>query len=201
MFSHNLAAIKALCTKAILLAGGEKKLGGNVQEVLDTYIVGESQLSGKEIDLLSIERRGHLKELIFEKIAFLDFPIVFGKPIKFKVKLKSTGTRKSFPDIDFGIAIRDGNNNTLIHCSNRFINREFDHTSDDAEYLFEIENIIKPNIYYLTLFLRSGDEIQDWITNAVKIDIEDGNPYNYTDTKQIQGAILPLFNITSIRNA
>ena len=177
------------------------KLSGNVQEVLDTYILGESQLSGKEIKLSSLERQGYPNELIFEKIAFLDFPIVFGKTIKFKVKLKSTGTKTSFPDIDFGVAIRDGNNNTLIHCSNRFINRNFNHTSDDAEYLFEIENIIKPNIYYLTLFLRSGDVIQDWITNAIKIEIEDGNSYNYTDTKQIQGAILPRFDITSIRNA
>jgi lipopolysaccharide transport system ATP-binding protein len=199
--SHNLAAIKALCTKAILLAGGEMKLGGSVQEVLDTYILGESQLSGKEINLSGLERQGYPNELIFEKIAFLDFPIVFGKPIKFKVKLKSTGAKNSFPDIDFGVAIRDGNNNTLIHCSNRFINRKFNHTSDNDEYIFEIENIINPNIYYLTLFLRSGDEIQDWITNAVKIEIEDGNPYNYTDTKQIQGAILPLFDITVMRNA
>ena len=169
--------------------------------MLDTYILGESQLSGKEINLSSLERHGYPNELIFEKIAFLNFPIVFGKPIKFKVKLKSTGAKNSFPDIDFGVAIRDGNNNTLIHCSNRFINRQFNHTSDIDDYIFEIENIIKPNIYYLTLFLRSGDEIQDWITNAVKIEIEDGNPYNYTDTKKIQGAILPLFDITSIRNA
>jgi hypothetical protein len=61
--------------------------------------------------------------------------------------------------------------------------------------------VIKPDIYYLTLFLRNKDVIQDWLSNVVKIEIEEGNPYNFSDTKQIQGAILPLFDITSMRNA
>lgn len=199
--SHNLAAIKALCTNAIMLASGKMKLGGSVQEVLDAYISGESQLSGKEINLSSIERHTYLNELIFAKITFLEYPIVFGKPIKFRMKLECTGAKATFPDIDFGIAIRDGNNNTLIHCSNRFINKHFSYTSDQSEYLFEIDNILKPGIYYLTCFLRSNNEIQDWITNAIKIKIEDGNPYNYMDTKQIQGAILPQFDITSLKDA
>ncbi|MBI1912001.1 MAG: ABC transporter ATP-binding protein [Deltaproteobacteria bacterium] len=198
--SHNLAAVKALCTKAVLLSAGELKLNASVQDILDAY-VGESQLSGREIDLTGLKRHGYPNELIFEKITFLDFPIVFGRPIRFKVRLKSTGSKNAFPDIDFGIAITDKNNNTLIHCSNRFISRRFDHVSDDEEYFFEIENIINPNVYYLTFFIRSRDEIQDWITNAVKIEIEDGNPYRYTDTKQIQGAILPKFDITSTRTA
>lgn len=195
--SHNLAAIKALCTNAIILADGKMKLGGNVQEVLNAYILGESQLSGKEINLSNIIRHGYLNELKFKKITFLEYPIVFGKPIEFRLKLECSGIKTTFSDIDFGIAIRDENNNTLIHCSNRFINKQFKHTSDEAEYLFEIENILKPGMYYLTFFLRSNNEIQDWISNAIKIEIEDGNPYDYMDTNQIQGAILPHFDINS----
>ena len=150
--SHNLAAIKALCTNAIILDDGKMKLGGDVQEVLNTYTLGESLLSGKEINLSNIIRHEYLNELKFKKITFLEYPIVFGKPIEFKLKLECSGVKTTFPDIDFGIAIRDGNNNTLIHCSNRFINKQFKHTSDETEYLFEIENILKPGLYYLTFF-------------------------------------------------
>lgn len=196
--SHNLAAIKALCTNAIILADGKMKLGGSVQEVLNAYTLGESQLSGKEINLSNIVRHGgYLNELKFKKITFLEYPIAFGKTIEFKLKLECSGVKTRFQDIDFGIAIRDGNNNTLIHCSNRFINKQFKHTSDETEYLFEIENILKPSTYYLTFFLRSNNEIQDWISNAIKIEIEDGNPYSYMDTNQIQGTILPHFDINS----
>jgi len=197
--SHNFSAVKALCGKAMFLNKGRLIFSGNVQETMDCYSE-ESQLSGKEIDLSLLQRKGYAKELIFEKITFLNYPIYFGDPIKFKLKLKSTGDNLHFSDIDFGIAVKDRNNNTIIHCSNRFIGKYFEHVSDMDEYLFEIENIMKPDVYYLTLFLRSKDVIQDWLSNVVKIEIADGNPYNYSDTKQIQGAILPLFHISSIRN-
>jgi lipopolysaccharide transport system ATP-binding protein len=198
--SHNFSAVKALCEKAILLNKGMLIFSGSVQEAIDGY-VEESQLCGKEMDLSQLQRKVYARELIFEKMTLINYPIFFGAPIRFKLKLKSMGGKRHFSDIDFGIAISDRNNNTIIHCSNRFINKTFEHFSDMDEYMFEIQNIMKPDIYYLTLFLRSKDVIQDWLSNVVKIEIEDGNPYNFPNTKQIQGAILPLFDITSMRNA
>jgi lipopolysaccharide transport system ATP-binding protein len=198
--SHNFSAVKALCEKAMLLNKGKLVFNGNVQETIDRY-AEESQLSGKEMDLSQLQRKLYARELIFEKMTLLNYPIFFGAPIRFKLKLKSMGEKRHFSEIDFGIAINDRNNNTIIHCSNRFISKTFEHFSDMDEYLFEIENFMKPDIYYLTLFLRNKDVIQDWLSNVVKIEIEDGNPYNFSDTKQIQGAILPLFDITSMRSA
>jgi hypothetical protein len=75
-----------------------------------------------------------------------------------------------------------------------------EHVSDEDEYLFEIENILKPDVYSLVLFLRSNEVIQDWLTGIVKFEIEDGNPYNFYDTKQIQGLVLPDFRISSLKN-
>ena len=197
--SHNFSTVKALCGKAMLLNKGRLIMSGGVQETIELY-AGESQLSGKEIDLSLLERKGYAHKLIFEKITFLNYPIFFGEPIRFKLKLKSTGSEHRFPDIDFGINIIDKNYNTIIHCSNRFIGKNFEHISDTYEYLFEIENIIKPDVYHLTLFLRSKDVIQDWLRNVVKIEIEEGNPYEFSDTKQIQGVILPEFKISLLRD-
>jgi hypothetical protein len=108
--------------------------------------------------------------------------------------------KRAFPELDFGFAIRDKNQNTIIHCSNRYLNLHFEHASDEAEYLFEIENILRPGVYSLVFFLRSNEVIQDWLSNAVMLEIEDGNPYGFHDTRQIQGIILPEFNISLLRN-
>jgi len=197
--SHNFSAVKALCSKTMLLKTGKITFSGDVDQAIDKYS-GESFLTGKEISLIDIERRGTAQELIFDKLTFLNYPVHFGEPIKFKIKLKSTGIQKMFTGIDFGFAIRDRNLNTIIHCSNRYLNFRIEHVSDDIEYLIEIENILKPDIYYLVFFLRSEEVIQDWLTNEIKLEINDGNKYGFYDTKQIQGAILPKFNITLIKN-
>jgi lipopolysaccharide transport system ATP-binding protein len=196
--SHNFSAINALCNNAILLKKGELIFSGNVEETIGTYME-EHHLEGREIDLQHVERKVTAQELIFEKITFLNYPIRFGVPIRFKIKLNSTGAKRQFPSLDFGIAFRDKNLNTIIHCSNRYLDLHFDHISDEDEYLFEIENILKPDIYSLVLFLRSNEVIQDWLTGVVRFEIEDGNPYGFHDTRQIQGVILPNFRISSLR--
>ncbi|MDG5469920.1 polysaccharide ABC transporter ATP-binding protein [Deltaproteobacteria bacterium IMCC39524] len=196
--SHNFSAIKSLCSRAVLLNKGQCVFSGKVEETIDVY-AGEKRLSGREIDLSNVERKNTAQELVFEKITFLNYPVRFGVPIKFKVKLKSMGMKRVFPELDFGFAIHDKNQNTIIHCSNRYKNLHFEHVSDADEYLFEIENILKPDVYSLVFFLRSNEVIQDWISGVVKLEIEDGNPYEFHDTKQIQGALLPEFNISFVR--
>jgi len=196
--SHNFSAVKALCRNAMLLRNGQFVFSGGVQEAIEKY-TEEIHLSGSEIDLLFVDRKKTAQELVFEKITFLNYPVRFGETISFKLKLKSTGSRSIFSEIDFGIALRDKNQNTVVHLSNRYLDLNIEHVSDDTEYLFQFENIIKPDVYSLTLFLRTSGVIQDWLSNIVRIEIADGNPYGFHDTKQIQGVVLPEFMITVIR--
>jgi len=195
--SHNFSAIKALCSKGVLLENGRKVFSGNVDETIEFY-TGQASESGKEVDLSSIERKGYAGELVFDRLSFIEYPVLFGKPIKFKFRLRSQ-KNKAFDALDLGIAINDRNNQRLIHCSNRFIGRELAYDGYDDEYEVEIANILKPDIYSITLFLRCDEIIQDWIGNAARFEVQDGNPYNFTDTKQIQGVMLPYFNIRKVR--
>ena len=87
----------------------------------------------------------------------------------------------------------------MIHCSNRFIHLQIEHESDSNEYIIEIQNILKPGVYVLGLFLRAEDVIQDWLNTAVKLEIAEGNPYAFPDTQQIQGVVLPQFTMSVVR--
>jgi lipopolysaccharide transport system ATP-binding protein len=193
--SHSFSAVRRLCTSAMLLERGKCAMRGSVEDVILKYTNADNGIkTGEFIMLSNVERNGFAHQLIFDSVCFKNYPLHFDSDISFRLKLR-TQENGDFSDLDFGIAITDRNDNIIIHCSNRFLNLKINHHDDKTEYHFSIKNNLKPGIYRLTLFLRCKDIIQDWLTEIVSFEVLDGNPYNFTDTKQIQGMILPNFNI------
>ncbi len=191
--SHNLGTIKGLCERGILLENGVLALDGTTEQAIERYAYGSLNF-GKEVNLLDIKRESYGGKLIFENIKFKNNPTPFGAPIEFSIKLKTIepGYNK---DLDFGVVIKDKNFNTVYHFSNRFISKFFDHRKDEDEYVFTIDSNLKPGSYYFNLYLGSNSIVQDWLKDVVKIEISDGNPYNYKNTNLIQGVVLPDFDI------
>jgi lipopolysaccharide transport system ATP-binding protein len=190
--SHNFSAIQALCNKAILISAGRLLQTGTVNEVLDSYIQ-RSNLLSRQTDLTNLPRPQYPREISFSSIEFSKMPYQYGEKIRITLTLASGS--KTFNDLDFGLNIVDKNQKSVVHCSNRFINKALSHDSDSAQYVFEIENNLKPGLYSLVLFLRAEDVIQDVVSNEVFFEITDGNPYGFNDTSQIQGVFFPAFNI------
>ena len=196
--SHNLSSVSALCDRAILLDKGQLIADGSVSSTIEKYN-NLYLLKGQKIDLTKVDRTsGNGKqEIQFEWIEFDKEPLPFNNKLVFRFKLKSK-EKKIFKDVDFGFNVNDRNHGCIIHVSNRFINKKFDHSDDESIYQVEIENNLKPAYYMMVLFLRTGDDIQDFLINQVSFEVGDGNPYGFNDTEQIQGNVLPLFNITKI---
>jgi lipopolysaccharide transport system ATP-binding protein len=192
--THNFSALRALCSRAIVLRAGEVVFDGPVEESLQTY-QPTMTASGHLIDLMTDRRRLGARQLVFERIAFKSMPLHFGEPLQFKLRLHSKHQATRFPELDLGIGIRDKEGNYVIHCSNRFTNTMLEHDADEREYVVDIENFLKPNTYFMTLFVRSRETVQDWLTDVVTFEIADGNPYGYYRTPEIQGATLPRFSI------
>ncbi|MCK5823619.1 MAG: Wzt carbohydrate-binding domain-containing protein, partial [Bacteroidales bacterium] len=196
--SHNMAAVQNLCSKGVLIDNGKVKYINDTKEVISRYISYNNNLQSKVTDL-SLIKRGHYKQdLIFDKIIFDKIVFPFNETITFYIELKSLCDKRNFNNLDFGVAISNNYEQTLIHISNRFINKVFNHDNDNDLYKFEIENNIKPGNYNLTLFLRANNEIQDWLKNVITIKIEDGNPYEYSNSREIQGVIFEKFNINKV---
>lgn len=193
--SHNLQAIRNLCNKGILLENGKTILHSEVETVIQRY-VSDTKLKGAKIDLSKISERRGAQNIIIEMLEFENEQINFGQEIRIKLKFK-TIRQDNYKDLDIGVGISDSKQQMIIHMTNRFINKYMDHKSDDVIYTFRTENQLKPGKYSLTLFLRANDEIQDWMSDAIEFNILDGNPYDYSGTENIHGAILPHFEITS----
>jgi lipopolysaccharide transport system ATP-binding protein len=192
--SHNLASVSALCNRAVLLDKGKLIADGSVGDTIEQYN-NLYLLKGKKIDLLTIERAKYEHDIIFEWIEFNKEPLPFNDNLIFEFKLHSK-EKKVFKDVDFGFNVSDRNHSCIIHISNRFLNKKIDHSDDSVIYRVEIENNLKPGYYMMILFLRTQDVIQDFIINQVSFEVADGNPYGFNDTEQIQGNVLPVFDIS-----
>ena len=191
--SHNMGTVKQLCNRAVMIQQGRVSGDGTVAEIVDRYLHTEF-LEGETVDLDRVPRKKYAGELQYRQLQFGSHPLRFGERIEMAIQLISRKP-KHFKDLDFGIAIKDKHGNTLMHVSNRFIHTYADHHDDTSEYVFAIENVLKPGVYYITLFLRVADVIQDWLPDIIKLEVQDGNPYRFKDTSQIMGAILPEFSL------
>ncbi len=193
--SHNLNSVSLLCSKAILLENGRIVYRNKTDNVIDRYIANKNILKGQEINFNNVKRKK--SEIFFNKLKFINYPIKFGENIELELKIVSIDNNK-FNDLDIGIGIQDSKQKRIIHVSNKFINKEITHKSNNQRYLIKISNNLAPGLYSLTLFLKTGDIIQDWMQDILQFEIADGNPYNFMNTKLITGIIFPKFEINQI---
>ncbi|MBX3102640.1 MAG: ATP-binding cassette domain-containing protein [Bacteroidetes bacterium] len=194
--SHNMAAIRSLCNRAILLKDGLVELDTDVETVINSYLES-NKFSGKEISLQDIPRNISIleKELVFDRIRFEDSPIPQGKDIEGAIWLKNIAGRETYPYLTLAMNIDTPEGICVYHASTEFTGREFSHSADDTVYRFRIANNLRPGNYHMTLFLKSSAKYQDWLRKEILLEIADGNPYGYADSGAIQGLTLPGFDI------
>ena len=187
--SHNLHAIRTLCDRCILLDKGKIVASGDTEEVLRAYSdsdSGESQTYDLSQD---ISRQGagalRFKELSFNQASFRN-----QEEIKFALRLDNPSMNK-FRDLDLGISIRDMENLNLIHMSNKFIEKQYDHL--DETYSITIQNNLSPGRYKVVLFLRCEEVIQDWIMDGVYFNVEAGDLSRYALNSK--GILSPKYEI------
>ena len=196
--SHNLNSIQKLCDKAILIENGTIQGNGKVEEIINQYRGSKIQLK-EQLILEGYDNRQGAGELIFRKLMLNSEGLNFGQDIEISFQLSSKSS-KIFRDLDLGIAIITRGGQTIIHMSNRFSGNLIDHEDDSVIYKFICTNHLKPGNYDLSLFVRAEDVIQDWIRDSVEFNIGQGNPYNFHDTSQISGVILPEFTFITLMN-
>lgn len=191
--SHNMASVKSTCSRSVVLKEGTIYFDGNVNDAIDHY--NNQNHAASDLPVGEIPRSKYGKDIRFETFHFSNDTINFGENIKFHFKLKAFNADNVFGQLDFGFAVFDSNHSTIIHLSNRFNKKNFQHEKNEDEYTVWCENNLKPGVYFLTLFLANEFGVLDWLEEKIQFEIEDDNPYNFENTSMIQGVILPSFDI------
>lgn len=189
--SHNMGAIKALCTKAMLLSKGSLLCKGQVKEVIKSYIGKIDEEFTQEMNLIELERVGGLGELKFEKI-------VFDKPyyesiddIVIGIKLKLVNSMKNNKTLQIALHVINDLDQVVYHMNNKFLNVKV-LFEENKVYFFKIKkNALVSGIYKLGLRLFVNGIEEDYIRDKIPFKIEEGNIYNYPNSLDIGGLVQP----------
>jgi lipopolysaccharide transport system ATP-binding protein len=180
--SHNLAAVKNLCNRGILLENGLVKYNGKIDQVLNAYS-NSVFIDGNHKDFDESTIRSGNKSIQFLSVSLFNqfgnsseqFSI--GDSITIKFAIKILGEEKKS---EFGVQIFDSNEMPIFHMMPRDSNFELLHTSEKETYQLCLKDIrLFPGIYNVNLISANttGHEIFDLIENAISFEIIDGGNY------------------------
>lgn len=146
--SHNMAAVRQLCSSGILLANGQHKLSGKIEDVIQNYL--SIDINNNETDF---ETKNHFIEVKCDKnIINLDSDI----NIKFKIKAKKIKERTA---VLFKIYNQQG---VLISSSNTTEEGIEPLRIDHVELEYQIRGLkLLPNTYFVSLFFVDDEGIFD----------------------------------------
>lgn len=189
--SHNMAAVRSLCSRTALLDTGELRMLGDTEQVISHYLQSHEDRRGLVHDLTAIQRKQGTGGLQFTTLTFNQTEYLPGDTLKIRLDCRHDG--QSYRNLTIGILLTDDYGYPVIHLTNDFLNQQV-HYQRDTAFVFTIPRLnIKSGRYHLRLFLRANGQVQDWLQEVATIQINAGNIYNFTDSGRIKGMVQPEF--------
>jgi lipopolysaccharide transport system ATP-binding protein len=190
--SHNMAAVRGLCNKGILLQNGELVFKGSVENTLNAYLIKDASAKHKAIFDSNTIRSGSRNieflsaELTNQNNVSTDsFSIGDDLNISFKFR-NNTHEKKS----EIGIQIKATDDMPIFHIMGRDSNFELNHIDIEEEYQVSIKDIrLFPGIYTIsfTSNTTTGHQIFDSIESALTFQIIDGGKYTVRSLPRAAG--------------
>ncbi|MCX7665587.1 MAG: ABC transporter ATP-binding protein [Gemmataceae bacterium] len=156
--SHDMTAIRRLCTSGLLLSQGKVLLQGNVDEVVTRYLATEVQLAplGEEFPIQSVHRKGS-GEARFERIAISGSPqgnrtaLRSGNPLRVDLTIRSDSPKVAESLI---VTLSEPSGNLLLKADTVALDQPVELRSGENQFTVNIHNVaLKPGIYTLGLIL------------------------------------------------
>jgi lipopolysaccharide transport system ATP-binding protein len=176
--SHNMTAVKQLCTRGILMENGKISREGNVEEIISDYLNLEADMVVyHESDLYVLEA----VTIINSKYEVLN-NISNGEEFYININLI---IKQNNPDIGFCIAIYNEMNELITAINTYHINTEISKLSASKySFSFKIDKyILNTGLYFINFHINdSSGNLFNLLESVVKINIYDdgirrGNKY------------------------
>ena len=173
--SHNMAAIKSLCTRGIVLENGEVAFEGGIDACVNRYL----RVSNVSSDLKNVKIRSGNKKILFTNIkVYGDNESVLpssGKPLNIEIFFENKNDI-SLDRIAFDMAIEDDFGQRICWISSTLVSEISSFSPNQINIKFPI-NKFNYGKFYVTIYITVDDECADWIDNAFSFDVNEGNYY------------------------
>jgi homopolymeric O-antigen transport system ATP-binding protein len=179
--SHNLASVRGLCDRAIMLSGGRIMARGSASEVVDTYVsdmLTESQTSLRDRENRVGDGRMLLTDLRLEQGGeMIDSP-ASGKDFDIVVSFE-TADGAPMRGVNFGIVIAaHGEDKPLINIYSETAGAPFREVPGKGEIRCRIKRCPLPaGQYYVGVWCDASQQMLDAITRAADLTVGGGDFY------------------------
>ncbi|MCI0524582.1 MAG: ABC transporter ATP-binding protein [Acidobacteria bacterium] len=197
--SHNTAALLNLCHRGILLEKGRLVANDAIEPVIQQYL--KSLRTVTPWDLSSYTDRHGQGKVRFTRARFEDESSntvehgVSGEPLVVTLDYESADNRP-LPNCRVSVTFHDGLGQALFNCSSELVIRDPVTLPPSGAIRCVIPQLpLSQNQYFLTLFLEINREIEDWVQNAIELNVVDGDFYGtgrlYPDGWRGKGVLVP----------
>jgi lipopolysaccharide transport system ATP-binding protein len=175
--SHNMAAIQNLCTRAYLLTDGRVSASGKIDDVVGQYLKDVSSVEYKALSERT-DRQGN------GKVRFDDFCVssegqqqtaVFGSETRFSISYAGVAPLRNV-HISMGFYTPFGQG--ALYVSNELVGKFFHEAPPNGVFRCNFDKLpLLPGTYSVNLFCTVNGIMADWLTDAARITVQDGDFY------------------------
>lgn len=177
--SHNMTAIENLCTKALVLDKGTVGYSGDVEEGLHRYL---AKAIARESKGINFEQRSGDGRATVESVQITDFEgntlalIKSGMDVAFRVGIKRHAASVRDSLLAFGITTLSGDG--VMHFSTETFGLRLDELRAEMTFVCKIPRLpLRGGVYSMNLFLKSSGMINDYLIDAYRFEVVDGDFY------------------------
>ncbi|WP_044399019.1 ABC transporter ATP-binding protein [Lacinutrix sp. Hel_I_90] len=176
--SHNMAAIKNLCTRCLVLEHGKVVFEGDQNSAVDFYTTNQEKSSNFN--------RNNAKKGI-ENVFISDIRInnrggeeidiaLSGDEIIISLQIEKNQFKEP---LSVGLGIYDINDSPMIHCSTEVLDKEYTSNSEQFTALLKIKKWpLSEGEYYINAYIRCKQDLLDHVVESKWIRVEKGDFYN-----------------------
>lgn len=173
--SHNMAAVKSLCTRGIVLEHGKIVFDGNVEDAIQHYLKG----SNESLNLIDFsDRKGNGIVKISQAKAYGVAPDILpqtGQLFHLEFELENPEEIQSSL-IRFDLRIDDFMGQRIAWMSDSVLHLKGN--SNTQAIIFSIDKLnLNDGLYYVTTHIMVNNEVSDWIQNAFSFEVTEGDYY------------------------
>ena len=172
--SHNMAAIKSLCRRAIVMEHGSLAFDGAVSEGISRYLSGLN--SGANNGIIQDRHRTINTGKVFYKTIAVNNPeFINGNVIYFNSNISlstSLNFEESIENVLFDVRVISSDGIEVLHTMNVYDNDFINIKRGKVETSIEIENKLQPGKYFLTFGVHLSDGATlDFVEQVVEINV------------------------------
>ena len=176
--SHNMAAVKSLCSKGLLIENGSVRFNGNVDDAVDMYLFGnrnnDAAVNNGFHDLNSGLNKKRKDEGLLDVEIFCDGKrtnaVTTGRNVEFRFRYK---TSILLAEPVLGVVIKDADDVPVLGINNRNTGNSLRSNQSEGyiSLCFPVFRINKARTHSVDLYFGDSENNSDTILNAFTFDV------------------------------